>query len=366
MPKNHKLKDLVVDEVSLVDKGSNDGARVLFAKAFSKATDTAIPEEQLTLVKSVLKTLGLTDEHLSQIFKEETMPPTVEEIMKRLEAVELAKTISDEVGRISFALSKKQTPEVLKALEADINKLDDKDTRKAILKEQLVDARKVKNTQAAEDFKHQHLPVEMHPAFDSMTAGDQKGLMDKVSGNSQTDDTDSSDDEDDEDEEGDDEATKSKKASKRLMKALGIGKGVVAKGVAAVLAKNANLESKIQKLESESAIKKLMETDLAVLKGGVKLEPLAGAVMKLRTVDKEATDLMLTTIKSLAAQVKEAGLFKIAGQDGVEASASEQLQKKADELFEKSGGKITKAQAYVDAMKANTELYEKVQLEKKA
>lgn len=102
---------------------------------------------------------------------------------------------------------------------------------------------------------------------------------------------------------------------KQFMDSYGKSGNPVDKAMTDLVEKNAKLEAEVSKLSAETEIKKLVEGDLAVLKNVMKVDEVATAVIALRKVDKKNTDVLVDQVKALVAQVKEGNLFKAVGSD---------------------------------------------------
>lgn len=324
MPKRTNLVDLSVEEVSLVDRPANPGARVLLMK---RDGESSIAKEVMDrLPKWLQKVLKLHPESADEILKEEEAM-TIEELTKQMETLKKSNELSEAVRKVSRDISKSKDEAELKAMEADLSKLEfpaDKASLKAELLEQVAEKRasfsKAGEEATVAEFR-KSLPAPMHPAFDSMNPEDKKKFMESYG----------------------------KKGSDDPM----------AKALVDLNKSNADMAAKLKKMENESEVKKLMDGDLKDLAGVTKVEDLATAVLTLKSHDSDATEVLVKQIKALVAQVKEGGLLKTLGKDGTvtKGGAYAKLEGLAKAyLTEHASEKLTLAEAFVKVSEANKEL----------
>jgi hypothetical protein len=121
---------------------------------------------------------------------------------------------------------------------------------------------------------------------------------------------------------------------------------------------NKELSEKVAKMEAQTEIQKLMDGELADLKEVTKVEPIAIAVQKLRSIDKDSLEVVLSLAKALAKQVKEGGLFTVIGKDGDTAAAEDKVDALAKELSKKEN--ISFEKAYARVLTENPSLYEEL------
>lgn len=299
------LKQLKVNAISVVDRGSNPGAKTVLMKIFG---GEMTKEELLKKFKEIGKKFGLGDADVTEdILKiEEANVPNLEEVqksldetIKRIGQLEVAKTLSDAIGKASIDISKAETVEVVEKIEGEIAKLDKSDSRIAILTEALVEKKKKIAAAMAEGKEGEDSPMPE-----------------------------------------------------------------VAKQITEVLKANNELKTKVEKMEKDNAVEAILKSDLKGIDVPNARE-MAESIYKAKQSNPEATNALVTLIKAQAEQIKVGNLFKIngAGGDLPAGGTEEKVKKMAKERAEASAGKETVEKAYDEILKADPKLYEAIMKE---
>ena len=342
------LKKLRVNEVSLVDAGANAGSvSVLMKRAGADVKEW---------IQKIAVILGLSSKEIAKINEEVSgMPKPIEEVVKELEArvekSEKAQATSDSITKISIALSKAAVRKDYSDQEAEIAKLDTTDPRVPVLKEMV--ARGLKK--AALHDRYAILLSDVEKAeFDALPMAKKDAYMAKkpkkgASPSDSSADSSSSDDSSAADSSKDDDGV-----SKRL---------------AEEIKKNADMRVRLEKMERTEAIAKIKSEDLKGVEKAAKLDDLAEAVFKLRRLDADSVNVVVSTLKSLAAQ-NEAAQKIITQEIGkgtpIEGSAEQKLESLAKAKAEKDHISFDKAYAQILDTADGQELYKQFEAEKKS
>ncbi len=330
------LRKLKINEISLVDAGANVGSVSVLMKRAGVASNE--------MLKKVLKALGLSDAAVSEISQEEAMPLTMEQMEKALKeltektnGLEVAKSLSDTIGRISMAVSKAQDTPGFKLIEAEVAKLDKTDKRVGTLQEMVTEGLA---KSATHDAYSANLNGDEQTKFEAMPMSEKDDYMEDnpVKGGEA------------EDEPADKPAKGGKPAPKKPSD--------VEKRLEIEIKKGADREVVIAKMVEESDIKKLMDNELKEFTGIAKRDVLAKSIYDLRKVDADSTNTLVATMKSMAATMKKADiLFKAIGGDGNgEAAPGDKLEVMAKARASKDG--ISFKKAYGLVLDENPTLYE--------
>lgn len=346
MPTPTWLKNLVVKEISLVDRGANPGAvSVLMKRAGEMGKDVK------ELINKIAKAFGKSPEEIAKISEGGDTMPNIEEVVKELkETVEKVKNradLSDLIGKIGIGLSKAKNKKDVKEEEEDMEKaekLDKNDARLPVLREMIKDALA---KAAHHDAYSENLDGDEKTKFEAMPMKEKDAYMEKnpVKGGT----------EDGKDGGGNGNTDEDEEMEKKMK---------------AVLKANADLTSKVEKMERENSINKIMADELKELKGVAKISDLAEAIFKLRKSNSPEVDLLVAELKKQAAVIKandkilqELGK---ANAGAVDASSAEgQLEAMTQEMAKKRNVSVAKAQAMVLDTPEGAALYKQMEEEKK-
>lgn len=295
-------------------------------------------DEKLSVLKRVAVALGFSsEEDLEKLEGGEKMD---KELQKKLE--ELTGTVdklksdaelANNIAKHTTEITKAKDDVALKVVEAEVGKLEGDDVRIQALKNLIKETREgfEKSNQTEEFQKFQDkLPEPLQKSFEGM------------------------------DEEG----------KAKFIKSFGEledKSNDVAKAIADLAKSNEDQKAVIQKMEKESAIKKIMEVDLVEMKGVVKLQDTAEAIYTLRKTDETAAKVILDQAIAMAKQVKASDTFKVLGADGdgEGGGAEAKLEKLAKKLHE-DNPEMTFETAYDKVIQTHGELYADSLTEKEA
>ena len=347
------LDKLRVKEISLVDRGANSGAVAVLMK---RATE--VQKDVVEKVKQFCKTLGVEFGDVQKITKEVEAMPTLEQLEKQMKEmgetvtkVEGALALSNSIGAISIALSKAKKKKDVEDQDGEVEKLDKNDPRVAVLKDMV---NSLLRKAAHHDAYSENLAGDEKTKFEAMPMKEKDGYMAKnpVKGISSPDD----------DGKGSSPADDGGKSSE------GGEANPTEKRLQEEIKKNMDLRTRVEKMETVSAIQKIQTEELKDVKGIAKISDISEAVYKGRISNASATDVLVATIKSLAAQVKknevmlkELGLAKNGPEEG---SAQGQLESLAKQKSTKDGITKEAAMKIILGTPEGQELYKRIEEEK--
>lgn len=127
---------------------------------------------------------------------------------------------------------------------------------------------------------------------------------------------------------------------------------------------NEDQARRIEKMERKESISKLLSGEFADLKDFSKAEEIAEAAVELKKTHPDQAAVLVSQLKSLAAQLKENDLLtKVIGKDGSETlSATEKAQKLAKEYAKEN--QCTFEKAYAAVLDMDSALYEAIEKER--
>lgn len=346
----NRLEKLTVREVSLVDAGANRGSVAVLMK---RAKD--VSEETKQFFIKMANALGFPEVAAKIHKKEGEMPANIEDVVKRLESLEVAKKLSDDIGSLSISLSKAKTKKEVKEAEAEIEKLDKNDSRVGVLKDMALGILK---------------RIEKHEAYSALLEGNEKDTFEALDlrkkdaymakkpksavGSSPDDGGSSAEDggssADDSSSDDDDEKSATKKRLDEEIK------------------KNDGLRVRVEKMEEEKAITKIKSEELKGVVEVAKADELAKSIYTIRKTNPAQADILVAQLKSLAAQNAEAQ--KILTQEigkgaAVEGSAEQKLESLAKIKSTKENISFAKAMSVIMDTDEGKELYKQSEAEKK-
>lgn len=311
MPK--VLKDLVIDEVSLVDVPANKAARVILMKRGDMELG-----EKTSLLEKLKKALGLTEGGTDDPNTEDDV-----EIQKKLEALQaqVAKLEIDKTrSEYSAKIAKAKRVEDLTALRGEgAFKALSEDARTALDTE--IETRKGELEAAVKVGKYDtfrsKLPKSLHKAFDEMMDEDKDEFMSRFGKG-------------------------------------GVEADPVGKALARAEQRATDLEAQVASLVAKGEVEAILKGDLKDVPGAT--AELAESVRKLRRADPAAAETLVKQLKGQALQLKASGLFKTLGKDGGEIKKAED---KLDQLAKKRATEkgIAFATAYDQVLQENPDLY---------
>lgn len=306
--------------------------RSAWKRANPEKDEDQMPE---SLVKTVDEKTAVSI--LGKIFKllrissggnEESEEDDVEnkELLQKVEALEKQAKTAVAAAKIQVAIGKADG-KALDALDTEASALEfhEGDPMPGILKS-ASDARRAELKKASGDEKYdafrKTLPEPMRAPFDAMTDEEKKGCMETLQAKTATD-----------------------------------------KALDAVTAENKANKIELDKIRHEREVESVLKADLADLGDNAQSRSIAESIVKLRATDKDAAEVLVKSTKSMAAQLKTAGLFKTLGAEGgSDDGAAERLDKMAKTQAE--ADKTSYAEAFVKVCKANPALYSEIAAEK--
>lgn len=301
----HLLTELALEEISAVNAGANKGAKIILRKSESDIMET---KERYALIKTLAKYFNVGKQEGDTLVIKTGDEPVSEDLEKLQKTVSsqtivilklvaqnafatLLSVVKDAIAKAANAtgidtlLAKAKTDlialikdseitdqaELIKQFEAalDGDLMERAKARKAELE---------KSTSKADMAKFRdRLPPDVQKTFDALDDDKRTAFMNKFS---KFDDTDP-----------------------------------VAKALENVTNENASLKKRLDNLESESEVAKA-EQEFEGLSKHVALAEFIPNIIKLRKVDSDAAEVLITQIKAMAAQANAANIFSIFGKNG--------------------------------------------------
>lgn len=301
-----ELKDLSIEEVSLVDAPANKGARVVLMKReknggiMDQNTD-----ERVSLLKRMAQYLGVSAPEASP--KDEGADDMADEALTK-QVAELTKKLDEVTKALSTEKSARETAE-----------------------KQLADARKAADEDAGYKAFRQKLSPALQKACDEMDEKDRKDFMSRFG-----------------------------KAEDPVAKAVE-AVAAEAKKAADALAER---DGRIAKLERAERIAK-RKADLADLSAVEKFDEFVETVDAVYQKDAAAAEEIVKRMRALAAQAKAGNLFKVAGRDGAGSTGAESRISAAVSKVLAEDPKLTREQAVDKVLKADPSMYEEYLAETK-
>lgn len=352
MPRNW-LKNLVAKELSLVDRGANNGAVSVLMKMASIG-DMDLKD----VINKISKAFGHKPEEVEKILAEgaDTMPKTLEEVMKALDEtvekmskMEKRADLSDAIGKISIAISKAKKKKDIKEQDDEVEKLDKNDPRVGVLKGMVTD---LLEKSAKHDAYAENLDGDEKTKFQSMPMAERDKFIEKNPVDGGGEGCKGAEESDDEDGGGAGNETPTEKRLKEVLKS------------------NDDLKSKVEKMEKETEISKIMTGELKGMEKVTKVSELAEAIFKIRKSNSPEADLIVATLKKQAAELATNNqILKEMGHAGAgidSGSAEQKLDSKAEELAKKESIPVAKAYGKVLDTPEGQELYKQMEEEKRA
>lgn len=321
----HELKNLTIEEVSLVDRPANPGAKVVLLKRARDADD------KVGLLNKLAQALGLEIEG-----EGDDMPKDVEKTL-----TDLGETVQKLQARLDLDAAIAKAERLFQAASSDtetalaaLEKTHKDDDRVVDLRKRVDAAKASKTREIDEEAFQKALPAVVRKAYEALPEADRAEF---------------------------------RKSYKPTADAATDPVALVTAAVEKALgAENATLKATVARLERDNLVAKTTEEfkDLAPF---VDLTEFVPAYLEVAKASADAAKAMLAPVKALAGQAQEhAHLFKAIGRDGAGPNTAVGKIEAAVKKYQAEHAGVTKEQAEAAVLTADPSLYDAYNAEKEA